>query len=444
MQMKANTDVGPNYMQSIQRKVLLNGEEYIPEKNENVSKENNEATEDEFVRYYENKKEVLDHIDNKEPGNYGLIKPRALWYRIPYLNKKFFVFGESHAAVKGSQIKTESHITKPILDEKLSGWQAEDMINNQLVDELDAGLDENSSKLLRALEMWSVHVRSKPTVGGTGAIDLPKISKGETSTREKENGTYRLVVYGEDGSEEYWKPSGSNEVPQNTYDPQTQMLDAIESLFSKVFSEEIKNSFDKFPNGVIVGKAWGHFKDKSWVGHEKETLIKQNVSRFLYDAAKFKVSSEYGKLGEIGDIKTKDEKWNADNYRDEFMFLRILKAKDGGFSFASIGNAHLVRLKDRFNEKNIPCISMEDFYGSYAVDAVDTKKIAHKNSPVFRKNQRMMLWLKSAFRYILICSKSILIRLIIMMLVSLFLAERCPNWSRKMRFLARRIGISRS
>ena len=116
----------PNTVDPIQRKILLKGSLYTPDPDENASPEVEEAIGDEFLRYYESKGEALGHIDSNVPGNFGLIKSRALWYRMPYLNDRFFVFGEYHSAVKGSQIKAASNITKTILDEERTGWTVEE------------------------------------------------------------------------------------------------------------------------------------------------------------------------------------------------------------------------------------------------------------------------------------------------------------------------------
>jgi hypothetical protein len=395
--------VDSNNVQPIQRKVLVKGSAYTPESGEDVSSEFKNAIEDEFLRCYESKEEAIGHIDNKVPGNFGLIKSRALWYRIPYLTDRFFVFGEYHSAVKGSQIKAASNITAPILDEARSGWDVAEVEGDSLESVQDAGLDENSSKLLRALEMWQSQVHRAPVGGVVGAPDLPKIPKGDTSTREERGGTKRLIVHGEDGNEEYWKQSGAQAPPPNTYDAQAEMLVAIKALFKIVFAAEIKsNNFNALPNGNRLSKSWGYFENESWKGHQSEVAIKKNVANYLCDGVKHKTSQEYTKLDStphLGNISTEDRSgWSADNYRDEFMFVRLLEAKKAGsFAFANMGNAHLERLKERLTVKDIPYILVDDFFGSYSKDAVDTKAIAQKNSPEFRENQRLVLWLKGAF-----------------------------------------------
>ncbi|WP_199119172.1 DUF4157 domain-containing protein [Pedobacter sp. ASV28] len=397
-----NSTLDINNVKSIQRKVLINNVVFTPESDEKSSPVLKDAIEDEYLRYYENKEEALDHIDKNVPGNFGLIRPRALWYRIPYLNTRFFVFGEHHSAVKGSQIKAASNITAPILDEARSGWNSDEMIKDELEKDNDTGLDENSSKLLRALEMWRILVRV-PTVEGGAAPSLPKIPRGDTSIREERGGTKRLIVHGEGGEEEYWKPTGAVSAPSIGYDPQAEMLAAIEDLFEKVFAVEIsKLNFEPLPNADSVSKSWGYFKKRAWIGQEKETNIKINVCQFLYDAAKQRASLEYAKLDNTENrdkIRGGDRVgWKADDYRDEHMFVRILEAqKQGSFAFANMGNAHLMRLKSRFEALGIPYILVSDFFDSYTKDAIDTKQIAYKNSPEFRKNQRLVLWLRAAF-----------------------------------------------
>ena len=399
---KHKVDQGNTKSIPIQRKVLIDEQPYVPEMEEEVSEKVQAAIDDEYLRYYDSEEQAKGHIEGTTPGNIGLIKPRALWYKIPYLNEQFFVFGEYHSAVKGSHIKEASNITKPIVDESRGGWSVDELNTNALESAQDTGLDEDTSKLLRALEMWYFLVRQESDEEEGEAPTLPKIPKGETSTREERGGTKRLIVYGEGGKEEYWKPESTQQAPLNTYDAQTQMLDAIEVLFAKVFAKEIRTmELDELPNGENVERAWLIFKNKSWKGNKAENNIKKHVSAYLYGAAKYKVDLEYSKLESSShseDINKGDKsKWSADHYRDEYMFVRVLEAKgEGTFAFANMGNSHLKRLKGRLESKGIPYILAEDFFGQYSKDAVDTKAIAYNKSAEFRGNQRMELWYKGA------------------------------------------------
>jgi hypothetical protein len=382
----------------VQRKILVNGSSYSGTSASPPAVR--EAVDDEFLRRYESEEEVLDHLDRKTATPFGLIKPRALWYRIPFLSKAFFVFGESHAAVRGERIQEASNIRKPILDEAKQGWN----VGQALSGEDSAGVDENSSKLLRALEAWNRAVFADRSAEGAQPAPSPappKIPSGQASARDTERGTYRLVVYDENGQETWWKPSGQQAVPQSTHDFEAEVRSAIISLFPLVFATEISNGT---LNDLVSNAkdSWEMFKIKYWEGRENALNIQKAIANNLYLVARKKASGEYAKLQETrSDVtKTEDKQhWTADDYRNEFMFVRILEAAaKGNYAFATVGDNHLRALKDRLAAKSIPYLTMADFFDRYSRDAVDTHAIAHANSPKFRKNQRLVLWLVAAFR----------------------------------------------
>lgn len=72
--------------------------------------------------------------------------------------------------------------------------------------------------------------------------------------------------------------------------------------------------------------------DKSWVGHASALNIQKNVKQFLLNAARQKVSGKYAKLRAThADVTTAaGPGWRADDYRNEFMFARILEAAATG------------------------------------------------------------------------------------------------------------------
>ena len=78
------------------------------------------------------------------------------------------------------------------------------------------------------------------------------------------------------------------------------------------------------------------------------------------------------------------------------MLVNILKANTGSIAFATIGDAHLKALKERLDRKKIHTVSREEFFSTYSRKAVDTQKIAHGNSPIYRKYERLRLWSKGA------------------------------------------------
>lgn len=387
----------------VQRKIMVNGADYAakPESSQAIQ----DAASDEFLRYYQTEQEVTDHLDTKAPTPFGLIEQRALWYRIPFLSQNFFVFGESHAAVRGGRIKEESNIQKPILDESLTGWS----VGQEDTGGGHAGADENSSKLLRALEAWNI---PKPAAGGAAGVQPapgpapvpgpPTIPEGKASTRDTARGTYRLVVYDESGQEAWWKPSGQAAAPQSTHNLGGEVLAAIRALFALIFEDEIdKGKLNQF--GDKVSTAWQYFQAKSWLTLDAQPAynMQMTIRNKLYTATRAKVYEAYKTLRDThADVTKAEDKanWTADDYRNEFMFVRILKAAEqGAYAFATIGDKHLLALKDRLAEKNIPFVTMEDFFGRYSRDAVDTHAIAHANSPAFRKNERMVLWFRAAW-----------------------------------------------
>lgn len=391
-----------NTSSPVQRKVFVGNTPYTKDIGTQYSAEMEEAMSDEYLRFYKDEPEAKGHIEQGVPGNFGLIKSRALWYRIPYLNDEFFVFGEYHSAITGNELKASSNTTKPIVNEEISGWNVDDMIGNNLDNDHDSGLDENSSKLYQALFMWVRKLAAQKEAQGKPPAPVPgpaplQIPEGSSSNREEAKGTKRLIVYGEGGNAEYWKPSGADAPPPNLYNADEEMLAAIEELFEKVFAVEIANSFNTLAKGDAINYLWNKFKTKAWkqLGKSQAYNLKWNIAVYLRDAAGLKTADEYQKLygtKHRGDLKEEQVGWFPDNYRDELMFARAIEARDSGtVAFSNMGNGHLERLRDRFIAKGIPFITVDDFFDRYSRDAVDTHEIALKNSSDYRKGFRKVI-----------------------------------------------------
>ncbi|HMD00236.1 MAG TPA: hypothetical protein VKH37_08775, partial [Ferruginibacter sp.] len=253
---------------TVQRKIVVNNRPFIP--GDKAEGELKEASGDEFVRHYKSEDEMNAHLVTKSPVSVGLIKPLALWYNLPVEPNEFFVFGESHHGVNGEKLKAASNIKKPILDEKITGWNVpkadkDDEEDDEEVKDngnKDQGLDENSSKLMRAIEVWTP-TPPKPKVVAVDSDDseddekdkapkLPDIPEGEESTRDAEHGSYKLIVRGENKKSKLWSPvkkeKEKDEEPQLTkYDAQGPAFGAIKELFPIVFADEIqRKTLDAF------------------------------------------------------------------------------------------------------------------------------------------------------------------------------------------------------
>lgn len=382
------------YQFPVQRKILVNNAPY--EGTAQSSKTVKDAIADEYTRYYETEQEVSDHLDHKAPTSFGLIKPRALWYRIPYLGNSFFVFGESHAAVRGELLQQESNIKAPILDEQLKGWE----VGKGDASAGNTGVDENSSKLLRALERWNPKAFAAQQANPQPPAAPPPIPQGESSTRDTEKGTYRLVVHGEDGKEEWWKPSDAVAAPASSHNYEAEVINAIQALLVSVYSRDIMtDTMKKYDPKAEL--AYQYVQNKSWQGKQDVVGIQAGVREVLLRVTRLKVAEEYTKLQAThgASIKAADKVKTGDEYRDEFMLARILDAaKQKSHAFATIGNLHLTALKDRLIQHQIPFITMENFFGEYSRNAIDTRAIAMKNSAAFRTNQRLQLWVNAAFK----------------------------------------------
>jgi hypothetical protein len=367
--------VKPARQSMVQRKVMIGKTEYQkkPEDGDKIAA----AVSDEFVRYYANEEQMKGHLENNTPSSFGLIKKRALWYDIPYLANDFFVFGESHAGVKGPDIQAASNIQKPISYEAYTGWNAEDHTKD--VEGGDQGTDENSSKLLRALEVWNpaglAGVQAQATSSGTE--DIPEIPHGQKSTRKTSDGSYRLVIKGDDFKEKWWTEKGKDRPPAVDYDADQQALDAIKGLFKIVFKKEIKE-WDLDLYGDNFEKAWGYLNNDSWrtAPGDQHLTILRNIRTHLYGGVLKKVKEEYNKLSGTTDasIKAADDPSlaGADAYRNEFMLASIVKASQTDhFAFAAIGDGHLRDLKERLDAAGVNYVTLDDFYNRYSKDAVD-------------------------------------------------------------------------
>jgi hypothetical protein len=361
--------------QPIQRKIFINDQEYAGAASDD--REITNAIGDEYVRYYHDADEMKAHLVKKTPTPFGLIKERALWYRMPFLTKEFFVFGESHAAVTGPMIKDASNIALPILYEANEGWSV-DAFHTRLSDPQGKtrGLDENSSKLYRALAVWNPEsLLSSASAGAATPEKIPDIPVGKASTRETERGTYRLVVKGEHDQPKWWTPSTSQATQADTYDANQQALDAILQLFGLVFTKwDLKGT----AYGPNFSKAHTYLVNKSWNDHypkEQRGAILRNIKRFLLEGVQTKVQEQYKLFGgqRVEGIKPFDDPSlkTADDYRNEYIFASLVKGKASTkYAFAAVGNAHLKALKGRLDKVGIRSLSVEEFYGKYTEDAV--------------------------------------------------------------------------
>ncbi len=367
---------GPAKEVSLQRKIMIGKNEYS--KKEQDSEQIATAISDEFIRYYANEGQMRGHLETNTPSSFGLIKKRALWYDIPYLPDEFFVLGESHAGVKGPDIKEASNIQKPILYEGYAGWNVEDHSQDYGDEGGDHGVDENSSKLLRALEVWNPAGLLGGAVAPSASTEkIPKIPSGQKSTRKEDDGSYRLVIRGDDYKEKWWTPKGQHEAPTNDYDQNQEALNAVTGLFKVVFKDEIEEmELDKY--GDAFEKAWPLLNNGGWKKYPDnlQPKVLANIRIYLYEGVLKKVKEGYDKLKKTTGalIKHADDSTlkDADSYRDEFILASIVKAsKTDKFAFAAIGNRHLGNLKERLGTEGVKSISMEDFYGKYSKDAVD-------------------------------------------------------------------------
>ncbi len=384
------------------------------------------ATHDEFLRFYEDEKEVQDHLVAKNQVTVGLVKNIAMWYRLPpEIASSMFVFGESHAGVTGSKLKAESNFKKPILNEAITGWTAgkDDITADKATQSgaepstKNAGVDENGAKLYRAIQYvrWSTE-RALRAAGSRGAsseassgTSLPHIAMGKDHTRITKDGSYRLVVDDGSGKGELWKPQEKQAATK--YDTASESSDAISGLFPLVFGDK---DLDVAYNGLDA--AWKDYCFKSWRYRktvEARVAEMKRVLDILERAAHKCVSEQYVRdfvaersrvdhspvLSDPNILRSNDP-INADFYRDEYMLQRIVEAKKTGkYAFANIGDAHRKRIALRLEKAGIPVISAEKFYGTMTKTAIDTADIKKKNVVKHEKRiKRLTLWTEAAWK----------------------------------------------
>jgi len=375
----------------IQRKIMINAAEYQPVEADGAAIIG--PAHDGYLRDYESETEMRAHLGGR-PSQVGLIENRALWYRIAYLPDRFFVYGESHSAVRGPAVKAASNIAKPILYEADPGWAAGEF---GALDKGEAtvprGMEEHSSKLLRALELWRSGIQQEQRrLNGVAAPVAPdpleSLRPGEGSTRYARDGSHRLIVRGDDDRAKWWKPEGATEPPPNTYDYDAEARAAINGLFLKVFGGVI-NSYRAAGYHANLKDAWQRFQDETWNtqnGPQAQLNFKWAVCKFMLEGTqkmvleKFKAvaqepyASQNAITATLGE--TEPGQVTADTYRDEFMLMAILKGRDAGvYAFAALGDGHLQRLKPRLSRADIPFIDVQAFFSpAISKTAVETPK----------------------------------------------------------------------
>lgn len=357
----------------IQRKILINENPFTPttEQPEPVK----HAMADEFNRYYPDETAMQNHLVTKSPVPFGLIKKRALWYDLKDLANQFFVLGESHAAVRGTDIEKESNLIKPVLYEGRPEWSVNKFKkkgNEQI--QKNKGTDETSSKLLQALRVFGYMVEkgNKNTVKKDRKP--PDIPLGNDRTRDTRDGSYKLVIKGKDDQAEYWKPQEAPQVAPKEYDALQESGQAVLTLFKRVFYYQIKKGkLNEFHFGLEM--AWETIEDFI----KKPADVPKRFDSFLniiMEATDKKVKRYYKKLTDKQGtdlLKSPDDPTlkEANDYRNEFILHAIAEAaRSGTFSFAAVGNAHLKALESRLGNIPVNSISLENFMSNHTRDAV--------------------------------------------------------------------------
>jgi hypothetical protein len=371
-------DGRPETADLIQRKIFIN--ELVRGDKGSDDKKLTAASEDGYDRYYKDEGEMTKHLVSNEPVGVGLIKSRALWYRIPPLEAgNFFVFGENHNAITGVDIHTESHITKPILSEGFIGGTPETHIKN-ISDKADnararVGLDENGSKLYQALKLAQTNPikyfpPNPPALSSSApgqGIPIPQIEHGELTARDNLYGSKKLAVRGVDGKATWWEQPHDTEPVASTEPKQyiAPVATAILGLMPLVFKDTI------LPKDI--SEHYKYFFDKKWTiplpagNHYRRGLLYRGIAlEALCTYVKAKVIADYRGFRDK-DLTTRNEVSdpdNADAFRNEYMLAGIIEgAKGNKYSLASIGDVHLAALEKRLSGYSL--VKTSDLFGSY-------------------------------------------------------------------------------
>lgn len=378
-QTESTANTKTNGTNVIQQKIYLNNDQYNYKEGDDVKIVT--ACADNFIRRYDNEDEMRSHFAG-DPSKYGLIKNIALWYKIPYLagvGKKFFVLGESHAGVRGTDIARQSNIqpNKIFYEAHSDSWSVAE--KDKRYDPGSKSPDEISSKLLRALEYTFskllVEKNPPPSPSPVLGDEIPKIPEGQKSTRKEKDGTYRLVIKGEDGKEKFWTPdAGDTNIVPNNYNIGDEALFAIKEMAPKVLTADFLKELEKSDADTSskASRALNYLNNGTYENptisgfpSDKKLNVKISIISFIMNAVKI-VLADHNKnyLKLLPGV-------SADYYRDGFMLDAINNVPEGRFDFAAIGDAHLRNIKSAL-KGDIPSISMDEFYTSpYSENAVD-------------------------------------------------------------------------
>lgn len=367
-----------------QRRIRVKGKEYAGSRKDPPAV--TDAKNDGFVRDYASTSEMKQHLVSRKPVQVGLIRPLALWYRLPLLNKKFMVLGESHNAVTATHIQDESGLKKSLLYEAAPGWNVDETatLSREKKPGGTEGLDENSSKLLRAIELF-LGISQAP-IGGLAADVTPnEIPSRGGGKRRAADGSYKLLIPNDTGDHDAWvapKSGGDASHAVGNFNAADQAFAAIEALLPKFVSLDDGFAFDNVlppKDAIAYNKALQDLRDdppRNSADAGQRLKKMRAICRGLLPAVQHIAAGEYARM--VLPKKHKATKATvrdhptADDYRDEYMLHRIvLAAKSKKYMLAGLGDQHLRHIAPRLTAAGIPSVSMADFYSTYSQTAVD-------------------------------------------------------------------------
>ena len=414
----SNRIMSTSQQSPIQRRILIKGE--LIEENYEKKKMNVPETirkdwlNDQYARNYKSKLEFFLHAKG-HPVQVGLQKSLGIWYRLPLpsfiklLSPKFFLLGELHNIFPVRKLVKESNQkTAHVVTESGASFKKEAYKDREKIDSKEKNPNAHLVELGLAKALFAFANKFAPKKEDRSGIrtarhvnrheiGTPDITV-EKPTREREWGGGTVDAWEEGASKHgplYRRPDGRSYFMLTSKDDTTAFIrpnvseassysmkkatgnflakpeimealnDDIAGIYERIVKKDLKKNDDGYAeeyNKVFQALRAASLRNLNAVYPGMEAVIRDNAQT---------------KNGGQSTIPTDIEL--AMNHRNTAMMEAIKMAfKQGGYALASLGNQHVLDLKE-FLLKNgalpFPIITYSDFINECSVNAIMGKRV---------------------------------------------------------------------